>query len=127
MVDESGTRLFFGDAGRLRGRLTARIRIIADKTADDRLELVELKNGDRVLANWGGVDFEDGGRGLSVDFEMPEKNPPPHLFQTEMQIPYYAYLRARHVGKDREYTYNAASHRGPWVWTTPVWWEWEAE
>jgi hypothetical protein len=127
MADDSGTHLYLGDAGRLRGRLTARIRIIADETTDDRLELVELKHGERVLANWGSCDFEKGGTRFAADYRMPEKRPPPHLFQTELLPPCYVYLRIRHAGKDGFNIYNAAPNRGPWVWTTPVWWEWETD
>ena len=92
---------------------------------DDRIELVELKQGDRVLFNWASVDFSSEGREFQVEQLLPPKFPEPHLYQTELVAPYYLYLRIRLNGSDREFPYNAAAARGPWAWTSPVFWEWE--
>ena len=130
LSDERGTSLFLGDYGKLTGAITARILVRtegADDTEayDDRLVLVELKHGDRVLYNWEASDFTDNGRSCVVEQRLPPLHPESHLYQTDLLKPYYVYLRVRLAGPDREYTYNAAAARGPWAWSSPIWWDWE--
>ncbi len=134
LCDEQGGSLFIGDYGTLRGDVKAKISVSVEPGHDDHLELVELCRGERTLANWSGSDFAAGGTTLSVEFPFrgydygPSRRgwvSKPQRKAMQLNEPFYVYLRIRQSGRDCEQAYNAAVARGPWAWTTPIWWEWE--
>jgi len=136
LYDESGNRLFIGDHGQLRGEIAATIRIECEAEFEDTLEFVELRQGERTIANWGGVDFSADRKSLTAEFAFKglDHGPfrrglisEPQRRGFRMNDPFYTYLRIRQSGRDREEAYNTAIARGPWAWSTPIWWDWRWE
>ena len=123
LTDEGGKRLFIGDYGKLKGRITARIRAAVEPGYDDRIELVELLHREKKLANWGSCDTTDGGRKLEVDYELFSVDSRARTVALDLIKPNYLYLRIKQSGPDRQFPSNVAPARGPWAWTTPIWWE----
>lgn len=113
LYDERGEHLFMGDHGCLEGRIVAHINAEVEEGSGDRIELIELKRGDAIIANWGSCDTNDGGRSFHAELELP----------VDIERPAYVYLRIRETGSDQRYPSNTAAARGPWSWSTPIWWE----
>jgi hypothetical protein len=122
LADSDGTRLFIGDAGELRGGIRARIEIAVEPGYDDRIELVELLHRERTLMNWGHGDTIDGGTRFSVEYDLQGFDSIAANQVLKLREPKYLYLRIRQSGSDLQFPSNVAPARGPWAWTTPIWW-----
>jgi hypothetical protein len=111
-----------GDSGTLKGIITVRISIELEEGCGDRIEFAELIHRHRSIANWGRADTEDGGRKLHISQRLTGTDSMKEQSALQLQPPQYLYLRLRMNGTDRQYPSNIAAARGPWAWTTPVWW-----
>ena len=90
---------------------------------DDRIELVELLHREKKLANWSFYDTTNAGRKLEVDYELFSVDSRARTVPLDLIKPNYLYLRIKQSGADRQFPSNVAPARGPWAWTTPIWWE----
>jgi len=123
VTDERGTRLFIGDHGRFEGRLTVHIDVEVEAGRDDRIELVELRNGEAVLANWGAGETGGGGRRFQADYQPFSYDGYGKKAPLRLRDPAYLYLRIRFSGPDHQFFSNVAPAWGPWAWTSPIWWD----
>ncbi|HUV08193.1 MAG TPA: hypothetical protein VMX75_10720 [Spirochaetia bacterium] len=123
LKDTEGSRLFIGGFGKLTGGLTARIRVMTEPGYEDRIELIELLNRERTLANWSTAETEDGGRLFDIEYQLRGSDSIAKQQALKLTAPMYLYLRIRFSGPDYQFPSNVAPARGPWAWTTPIWWE----
>ena len=123
LCDETGKRLFIGDQGKLRGKIKVIIGVEAEEGYQDRIELVELRHGEKILANWSSSETIDNGRRLQVEYEPYSFGAGNRKITLTLNMPNYLYLRIRFLGPDHQFFSNVAPARGPWAWTSPIWWE----
>ncbi len=122
LCDDEGNQLFIGDSGKLEGGITAHITVEVEKGFDDRIQLVELLHRERTLGNWGSGDAKDGSQSLEIDFPLRGFDSIAKDQVLKLEGPKYLYLRVRFSGPDHQFPSNVAPARGPWAWTTPIWW-----
>ena len=122
LVDAEGTALFMGDYGHLSGAISAHIEIEVEPGREDRIEMVELLHRERTLASWSSSETHDGGTKLSIDQRLEGFDSIAANQVLKLKDPKYLYLRMRHTGAERQFPSNVADARGPWAWTTPIWW-----
>ena len=122
LKDERGGCLFIGDYGLLSGTITACISIRVEPGWGDRIELVELLHRERVLGNWGSCDTTAEGTRFDVEYELQRFDSIAADAVFRLTEPRYLYLRVRQSGPDLGFPSNVAPARGPWAWTTPIWW-----
>jgi hypothetical protein len=123
LVDSEDNELFIGDCGKLRGTITVRIEVKVERGFDDRIELVELIHRQNTLVNWSLSDTSRAGRELSVEHRLQGYDSEADNQVLRMVDPKYLYLRIRFSGSDLQFPSNVAPARGPWAWTTPIWWQ----
>jgi hypothetical protein len=126
-MDEEGSSFFIGDKGTLRGLITVRLSIDMEVGAgpqeEDRIELVELVHRQRSVANWSRADTEENGKKLEVSCPLTGVDSIREQSKLSIKEPKYLYVRLRMNGKDVRYPSNIASARGPWAWTSPIFWD----
>jgi hypothetical protein len=122
LTDESGNTLFIGDQGLLEGTITANIHVEVEAGADDGIELVELRHRQKVVANWDAADTVNGRRKLKVSYPLRGVDARKEASVLNLREPKYLFLRIRLSGGDPLLPSTVANARGPWVWTTPIWW-----
>ena len=120
--DSEGNSLMIGEYGKLSGDITAKISISVEPGYDDRLELVELLHRERTLMSWSSSETEASGSRFSVAHRLEAFDSIAANQVFNLQSPKYLYLRIRHAGPEIQLPSNVAPARGPWVWTTPIWW-----
>jgi hypothetical protein len=123
VTDEEGRCLFIGGHGTLTGNIAVHIEVEVEPGHDDRIELVELLHRNRTVANWAACDTCRGGARLVVDYQPFGFDSTGRTAVLDLDEPRYLYLRIRHNGADPCLPSNLANARGPWVWTTPIWFE----
>ena len=123
ILDQNGARLFIGDYGTLEGDLSVRIRVEVETGYDDRIQHVELVQGSRTVANWSEGDTSQEGTRLEVDYHPFGLDSGGRTVALQLAAPHYLFLKVRQNGPDRRYPSNLAAARGPWAWTTPIWWK----
>jgi hypothetical protein len=123
ITDQKGTRLFIGEYGKLAGSITIEIQVEVEANYDDRIESVELLHQNRMVANWSGWDTTRNGTRLEVDYVPFSFDSAGRTVPLSLDTPHYLYLRIRQTGPDLRFPSNLAAARGPWAWTTPIWWE----
>jgi hypothetical protein len=114
--DRRGTRLFIGEYGKLVGSIAIRIRVEVEPG-------YELLHRNRMMANWSAWDTTQDGTRLEVDYEPFSFDSAGRTVPLSLDTPHYLYLRIRQTGPDLRFPSNLAAARGPWAWTTPIWWE----
>lgn len=122
ITDRRGTHLFIGEYGKLEGSIAIRIRVEVEPGYDDRIESVELLHWNRMVANWSGWDTTRDGTRLEVDYDPFSFDSAGRTVPLSLETPHYLYLRIRQTGPDLRFPSNLAAARGPWAWTTPIWW-----
>ncbi len=123
LVDEEGTKLFIGDKGRLGKKIRINLRVDVEPESGDTIELVELMHRRRTVMNWSREDTEADGKKLDVSCELTGADSMKDQSGLYLRPPKYLYVRLRMNGKDIRFPSNVANARGPWAWTTPIWWE----
>ncbi|MFP4385196.1 MAG: hypothetical protein ACLFST_11305 [Spirochaetia bacterium] len=122
LEDEEGNTLFIGDSGTMHGTITAKLSIEIDNPSDGSIEFVELMHRQRTAANWDRTDTDENGRKLEVSHSLIGIDSIKEQSVLNLKPPKYLYVRLRMSGTDTQYPSNVANARGPWAWTTPIWW-----
>ncbi len=104
-------------------RLSVEMEIGEGPQEEDRIEFVELVHRQRSVANWSRADTEDDGKKLVVSCPLKGVDSIKEQSILSLKEPKYLYVRVRMSGQDIRYPSNIASARGPWAWTTPVFWD----
>ena len=122
LSDSEGNSLMIGEYGKLTGKITAEISISVEPGYDDRIELIELLHRERTLMSWSSSETEASGSRFSVTHRLEAFDSIAANQVFNLKGPKYLYLRIRHAGPEIQLPSNVAPARGPWVWTTPIWW-----
>ena len=123
LEDEEGNTLFIGDSGIMRGIITVKLSVEIDTVRDGSIEFVELIHRQRTIANWDRLETEKNGGKLEVSHSLTGVDSIKEQSVLNLKPPKYLYVRLRMSGTDTQYPSNVANARGPWAWTTPIWWK----
>ncbi len=122
LSDSEDNSLMIGEHGKLSGEITATISISVEPGYDDRLEFIELLHREKTLMSCGSSETDASGSRFSVTHRLEGFDSIAANQVFNLKGPKYLYLRIRHAGPEVQLPSNVAPARGPWVWTTPIWW-----